>query len=252
MTTVAEAKNDLFSLLREEYEGQGVRVLITGETPENGDRFIRPRFRMQGSERLGLGSNWRRFRGSFSSDVYAKHETYGDEGPQAADDLASTLVNQLDGTLQFNYQLYFTNAFQGDVDFRDGFYRVRVEFDWRFDSEVTAGEFSPMRLSLEYGIARYTQGGTFLEAVLQGTTPTRYYRETEVRFPATTSTHRYWYFRLPNADDTYEVLNNAIGTRTEDRRWSRHENPGGVVYVVNDATYPADTIFHGIVELRPG
>ena len=93
MTTLSEAKNDLFSLVREEYEAQGIALLLTGEIPEIGDRFMRPRFRMTGSERLGLGSNWRRFRGVFAATVFTKKSTFGDEGPQLADDIASSLVN---------------------------------------------------------------------------------------------------------------------------------------------------------------
>ena len=158
----------------------------------------------------------------------------------------------MDGTRQFSYQIQFTNSAQEDVELRDGFYAIQVSLEWYFDALVVAGEFSPMSFNIEYGIGEFKQGGVFFEAVLQGTIPdARYFRESMIRFPPTTSSHTNWYFRLNDADDRFEVLNNAIGTRTEDMLWRLHLNPGNIPYVVREF-YEVDAVYLGIVELRPG
>ena len=249
MGTVAEKRRDTIALIKREFEPDGVQILVQGETPEDGDRFIKLSFVSESSEQLGIGSNWKRHRGRLDCDVYVKKLIHDETGPDLVDDLTSSISNLLNGTVQET--VYFRNARQQEKALENGFWENRVTIDWFFDSDLAPGTITNTRFEVVYGIGEYTTPDEFLGIGTGTVRDVRYYRERMIRFGPTTVASPRFFFRLPHDTDKYEIINNVLMTRIPDETWTRHENPDGTIYIVSPR-YTHDTVFVGIVEFEPG
>ena len=250
MATVAEKRRDSIALLQREFEPDGIQFLIAGETPTDHDRFFRPAFIAEGSEKLGLGSPWRRHRGRFEIEIFVKRAAHDETGPEICDDYASSIVNLLDGTEQ--HRVYFRNASQNETGLEGGFWNTRVVLDWYFDSDLAPGVVTAVKFDVEHGIGTFVTDDLF-RAILIGTEEDmRYFRERMIGFGPNTTTDPYLYFRLPHDTDRFEVLNNALMTRTPDERWIAHTNPDGTIYVVRGGFGETDVAYLGILMIEPG
>ena len=249
MNPVANQR-DVIADLQGHYAGSDVEILVTGERPEEGRKYLYPRFRGRSSVPLDIGSNVVRHSGGFNIECAVSKAAFQDDASYLVAELANEILSLFNNRIESD--IFFRNGFTEETILVRGFYRAQVVLDWFVDLASSPVDLTPTAtFTLEYGIGRFDMPGHFQTIALGTMARSRYFRQYNFDLINTT-THGIYYVRIPNFGDTVVVRNRVAGTDSIDPGWRTHENDDGSLYYYRTGWASlAPVQYLGIAEIQP-